>query len=161
MNLEEEERVILHKFDEYCQKKSINLPLDINDKKKLIQMIIILEKLQNNNPQRYISTLKRMGLDKILNQNNQNNEISIFDAILAFYSASITYSTDGGNTNNKQQQSSDDIFEYIKNNQWDSISKLVKKNSHGIFPEMLLFIIIFSSCYNTSSHLRSSASSHL
>lgn len=77
---------LINKFNNYCQNKEQNYNITNNEKIKLIQMILMLEKLKEGNKEKYEITIKRMGLEKLL----KNNNITIFDAILTFYSASNT-----------------------------------------------------------------------
>jgi hypothetical protein len=145
---EQEERRLHEQFDDYCSKNSLTLPLTVHDKKKLVQMIGMLEKLQKGNPQRYEMTLQKMGLNKILDRNS--SETSIFDAILAFYGATKTNSPNShppataprptaaasAPTAVKQQTKdvealSCDIFDEIKRNKWDTIYQLIHHNSRG------------------------------
>jgi hypothetical protein len=137
---EQEEKRLLEQFDDYCTKKSLTLPLTVHDKKKLIQMILMLEKLQKGNPQRYEITLQKMGLNKILDQNS--SETSIFDAIIAFYGATKTNTPQKTMTATRPQEQSAavkqvadeisrDIFEDIKSNAWDAINQRFTHNSRG------------------------------
>ena len=135
---EQEEQKLLEQFDRYCVKKHL-LPLPSltpPEKKKLIQMILMLEKLQKGNPERYEMTLQRMGLNKILDQNS--SETSIFDAMIAFYGATKVNNPNGPSatmTTMKQMKDekiiSRDIFEDIKSNSWDLIDQSLSQNSRG------------------------------
>jgi hypothetical protein len=135
---EEEERQLLERFDVYCANHFITTSFTSQEKKKLIQMIQMLEKLRQGNPIRYEGTLKRMGLEKILDQTN--TEISIFDAILAFYGAAKTNQTvqikDKDKDKIKEKEDLDDrsfdLFEEIKMNQWNVILRVIQQNSQAV-----------------------------
>lgn len=167
---EQEEQKLLEQFDNYCVKKHLSLPsLTPPEKKKLIQMIQMLEKLQKGNPQRYEMTLQRMGLDKILDQNS--SETSIFDAMIAFYGATKVNnnsSSNHGMTTMKQMKDeksmSRDIFEDIKSNVWDLIDQSLSQNSRGgvtIYSSVSFSYYVSFSGNNSSPNLWTSNPSSL
>jgi hypothetical protein len=126
---EEEERRLLDRFDRYCEDLSLTVSFTSPEKKKLIQMIQMLEKLREGNPVRYEGTLRRMGLEKILEQNN--TDISIFDAILAFYGAAKSQqiiqikASEKDKEHQMPNRSSSDLFEDIKKNEWAVVLRLL------------------------------------